>query len=555
MALTPLETIKSRIKAGQWMMQEFSLKDQRAIGRYLDPTGLTIGNRSPMTTSETSAQAQGRLPLEGGEGQVPFLTINTLTKVANVAINDPDFDVECGEGAGPDDEEITRQSLKDLWEKEQWAFEDQATELQASIAGMGFQVWGWGQEGPFFRQKDTWDLAIDPHTTKTTWHKMRHFAYRVRMPYADVKARYPSTYKRALTVIMDEGTVDYEQTACDIWIYFDSTTEAHLYGGNIELYRDDNLYGAVPLLVLPGEVNPDSPFHMGDFDLATTLQEFLSGFMDALVDQAKNGGSITVYNEQAIDTEGSEDELLEGNDSPQLNAVIGITGVPPDEAIHRIPSEPINPALLEAFQVVRRGLDEATAIGEYERGVPLTSGRTATESAIISQQSSARKIATKATFERFVNAKVRILLKMLRDFGQTSTDEDFILWQALNKVTKVRVVESSTTFRDPAIEQQAAMQLLQLAITAFPVMAQTGTLLNLRAFTEDVLRAFQKRDVKRYFIDPQQAMEMQQQQMLMQQQAGQAQGQPGMPPGGSSSPAQPAQSNNGTNTQMAPMGL
>src|SRR5205085_4507816 len=80
------------------------------------------------------------------------------------------------------------------------------------------------------------------------------------------------------------------------------------------------------------------------------------------------------------------------------------------------------------------------------------------------------------------------------------TDEELVLWEALQDVQEVRVLESSTTYKDPTFEAQQSMQLLTLMGQLFPLFAQTGEVPNLKRLAEDVLRASGRHDTQDYFI-------------------------------------------------------
>jgi len=497
--VTPFDVVKARLAAGRVFTQRFAAKDRRASWRFLDAAALQLESPHVRTGEESFDSVDGDLPIEQTQGQINFLTINTIVKLHNIAIADPDFDVECSD---PSNAALVRETLRVLWEKNEWSEEARAAELAKDISGMGFLFYRWDErEGPCLEQVDSWDVYCDPHVTKTSWKRLRWVARRIRMPLDEFIERYGADYLDTETDnVRSEG---FASQAVEVVVYWDRETEMHLKGEETLLKTGPNLYGDVPVIVLLGEINPRSPWRLGDFDLASGMQAQLSDLLDALNNQAKHGGTLTAYNPDVLNQ-----ETIDSLESGRQQGYLPVEGGDFAAAVYRLPGEPLNPALLESFNIVQKGLDAVQGVNEYQRGVLASEAKTATEAALLSGQSGRRGYAAQTRYEQFVTHMGRCVIKLLQMFAEVNTDEEYELWLAIQDVRSVRVVEASTIFRDPSLEQQSAMQLFDLGLRAFQPMSLTGSVPNLPELWLDVMRAFRRRQPQKYLVSlPEQASE------------------------------------------------
>lgn len=499
--LTNTTLIKDRIEAGRKTCAPFAAKARNEIARFLhtDPEyaasvlGSTVNDLG--RAMELLMQPEGGMLDSATAGRTNYLLVNILVKLYAVAVNDPDFDIRMTEGTQEGSDDIVRQTFRHIWNKNDWTECDKCAALMCYIVGMGFQSFFWNEEGPQFEIVMPWDMSVDPHVTTTTWHKIRYFAKKISLPLEVARAKYPSI-RKFLTVGPNDAGV--ERSVAEVWVYFDKTTECHLYEGRELLFKTENKYQEIPLLRIMGEINPLSPWRISDVDIAAPQQEILGELMDRLNDQAQNGGSVTFINQNALGDEAQQTALLEDQ---SLESFYPITSsIPANEVAFRLPADPLGPALMEAIQLQKQGLDEGTAVNQFQRGALSDQTKTATEVAIMSRQSGARGVATRIQYERFCQQKAEKLLFMLKEFSGVETDEDFTLWEALQAIASIKVVESSTTYLDPALEQQSRMQLMTMFAELAPVLQAQGVIVNLKKFAEDVLRAFQVRDAESYFI-------------------------------------------------------
>ena len=122
---------------------------------------------------------------------------------------------------------------------------------------------------------------------------------------------------------------------------------------------------------------------------------------------------------------------------------------------------------------------------------------------MLNNQSGARGNQARIEFEQFVNYAAQCLLGMVYKFApsmMTDGDEnDALMLECIQSVQEIKVIESSTSYKDPNQEMQTNMQLLQ----AMMPFIQAG-MVNPLPLLADVFRSFGKRDVQKYLnLQPQ----------------------------------------------------
>jgi len=540
------ETITGRIRTGQRFIERgLGERERIACKRFLDGSEAS----AYLLYDDDNFDGVGVLPEAQEVGNVNYLAINILTKVAAVAIGDPDFHVDTGSDdptilqqirRGPADlgraagassawaerpdlsrqdmAEIVRRFLQQLWEMRGWARVFRKVLLKRALSGMGILAYLWHDEdGPLFEAVRARDFACDPCVTD--WRNLHWAARRIRMRHEDARARYPKIADLVSAPMSDIPNLDepspLSRDTVELWVYWDRATEATCYGEQV-LEQGPNLYGRVPLLILEGDIAPESELSMGDYDTASQLQEMLARLQAMINSQAENGGAIGWYNPGLLD-----DTSKNAFDSGRPQEFIATQG-DGREVFGYIPGQPSDPMLMEAFILAQKGLDSATGVTEYQRGVINQSVKFATEAALLANQSGARGNQARIEFEQFVNFAARCLLHMVAAFApammRDGVPEDALLLQSIQAVQDIRVIEASTSYKDPSAEMQTNLQLLQ----AMMPFIQAG-LVNPTPLVADVFRAFGKRDVHKYFQLPP---------------SGAPQG-PGGPPTGAGQPAPP----------------
>lgn len=559
------ETILGRIRTGQRFIERgLGERERIACKRFLDGSEAS----AYLLYDDDNFDGVGVLPEAQEVGNVNYLAINILTKVAAVAIGDPDFHVDtgsddpqimqaleirggiadlgCAAGASSssgerpelsrqDMAEIVRRFLQQLWETRGWARVFRKVLLKRALSGMGILAYLWHDEdGPLFETVRARDFACDPCVTD--WRNLHWAARRVRMRLEDARARYPLIGDLVTAPVSDIPNLDepspLSRDTVELWVYWDRSTEATCYGAQV-LEQGPNLYGRVPLLILEGDIAPESELSMGDYDTASQLQEMLARLQAMINNQAENGGAIGWYNPGLLD-----DTSKNAFDSGRPQEFIATQG-DGHEVFGYIPGQPSDPMLMEAFMLAQKGLDSATGVSEYQRGVINQSVKFATEAALLANQSGARGNQARIEFEQFVNFAARCLLHMVTAFApammRDGAPEDALLLQAIQAVQDIKVIEASTSYKDPSVEMQTNLQLLQ----AMMPFIQAG-LVNPTPLVADVFRAFGKRDVHKYFQLPPQGAPVA------------AGGPPGSGPPGSAGPPGPPASAPGASPPIPP---
>lgn len=483
--------IAARIRIGKSFCRKFILNDRQSSARFRDATNPTMWIPADDDWDETEG---GDVPQDTPVGQSNLLTTNIITKCAAIAIGDPDFYVTAEDA---DNAHIAREFLRAKWRLSNWVKLSERALQKRYVSGLGILAYLWDKDKrSAFEFVQTWDLALDPHTQY--FHDVKWAARRIKMPLRDALARYGRDKFGTLgDGKTDDGALD--RTKVEVWLYFDQESEVHIYDNKV-LERDTNKYGGVPLLFLEGDIDPGtSIWPLGDSQIAAGLQAELSDLNSLISNSAKHGGALNLVNIKMLG-KGGQEALEDGQQQGYIPVEDVVT--PP---IVRIPGEPLSETLLEAKREAQQSIDSITGVNQYQRGVISQKSHFATEAALVGQQSGARGIQAQIEFERFVSRMAEIVILLEREFGgpteNHTTDEEYILWQALSDVTEVRVIESSTAYKDPAFEMQQAMQILNVMAGLFPIFQQIGKVPNYVEYANDILRASAKHDLARYWID------------------------------------------------------
>lgn len=522
------KAILARVKMAKEHMERHAAVDRAACVKFHDASSTP----STWITTESPDWDDG---ISVGVDVMPvaknnILTVNLMTKVAAIAIGNPEVHVE----VLPSDEmpdstavEIAQKWWKSQWLQKNWRREANTALLKASMAGLGFVRYYWSDDGPQYEHVHAWAVGVDPNVRN--WQDLKFATVCVRMSLRNALARYPKSKHliKELRENAEDDRLDSRSAAVEVEVYHDVDTlwvdpdtgeeylgiEAHCIRDEV-VWKGPNLYKRVPLLVYEGNIDPGpTAFPIGDFQLAAGLQAGHSDVTQIIYNKARNNGPITVYAPSRFDRSAQE-ALKEGEYNQWLPVKGGAMAA--DPPIMRIAGEEITQAELEAKREMEIAIDSAMAITQYQRGVINQSVNFATEAAILANQSGARPVAARLDYELFLTRWAAAAFWMLAEFGGPrmsetgepvpTTDEALLLWTAGKSVVDVRISEGSTAFKDPAIDQQQSMQLFEMAARNYPLMlqlAQSGIadrVPSLQRLFEDVLRAFGRQEMDNYFV-------------------------------------------------------
>ncbi len=475
-----------RVASGEQWMRSYAARAERAFRRYKDPSGVSSPPRFP----EGGAQDQ---PL----GDINYAAINVRQKIAALALTAPEFLVTAADAAASD---LVRTHLRDTWHRDNRIRLLRRVLLCRTIVGMGFLAYLWDREHGFLAEYvHVRDVIYDPHTYDETWDTPRWAGRKVRVPQAEAIERWGSVIGEHLR----ERDADDKATAVEITLYWDSEIEAEILGSKI-LRTAPNAYGRVPILVLQGDPHPVSEFADGDYDQCVGAIDLYHRLQNILNNAALHGGGTGWLRSDFVD-ESVRQAVLEGTH----RGWVPINGVPGEQAIGYTPAMPIAPAVLEAMRFVGAGLDADQGVPQYARGVTLRDPKFATQVAMETSASGARATLGRAEFERFAERVARAEIECHAKFGlggaSWPTDEEIALFEAMSSVTDIRVSEESASYRDPAMEQQASLQMLQTVAGLMPLFLQLGQagvvdrIPNITAYLTDVLHAYRRRETDAYW--------------------------------------------------------
>jgi hypothetical protein len=498
----------ARIGAGVRFMAPYVKRHSNHARRYVDSVTATL-------------RADGEERMQA-TGIANYIAVNLRHKVAAIAFSTPDFIVSTDD---PGAAEVVREFLKASWRKGRWARTARRVLLDRCMSGLGCAAVVWSTlEGVAVEYVRPEDVSVDPNTTDALWQRPRWAARLVAMPMYQARQRYGRNYQRSgrigmlgeydgnLIVAADRDS-DAEAEAGDedlrptyVWVYWDAEEEIEIDASGI-LNRGPNLYKRVPLHFLPGDVTPVGEFPDGDYDTAWGLQDQAQRLANALNAAAREGVGRQWLNRAMLD-EADIEKLLSGSHQ----GPVMVTGMGQDAGGYWTP-QPLSPAILDAMQRALNALDAAQGVTEYDRGVVESSPEFATQAVMMQRRSGARSVLLQKEFEAYVDTIANEVVRLTQEFGLDPAqagpidDRSVTLWKMLASTHEVRVVEESSSYRDPVQDAQTAMQMLTSVVQMFPAFvsaAQAGLVTqvpNLQKFLEDALRALRKRDLREYWVE------------------------------------------------------
>lgn len=466
----------------------------------------------------------------GGEiqslGRVNWLAINIAQKVSAVAIAVPDFLVIAGDTKqGPDGQPlgdeissgIVREYLRAVFQANQIARAGRQIVLDRLIGGMGFMASLWTGGGYVAERIAPNDFVADPNVVETGWNDLRYAARRVAIPLDIAAKRYGRVVAERAWEVGNTGNVgderDRQRYPVKIWVYWDEDEEIEVAEGGENdsevLLRRPNLYGRVPVRCLLGEPHPTRAWGLSDYDVAYAAYALEEHLQDVVSRQAKDGGGHRWVQDGFVNEEDLA-KLLRGENVP----FVRISGATPEKAIGFSPNDALNPAVLAAMEYVHRGLMAAQGVTQYDIGLSQDGARFATEAAMIAHRSSARGTLLRREYEELLGYLARDCVAYTSRFGldpNATTPASEELWFACRAVSEVHVMERSSSWRDPMLEQQQAGQLVTLMMQMFPLSVQLGKPVNPLKALDDLLRAQNRTDIQEYYLPEEQAAAIMQQ--------------------------------------------
>ena len=159
---------------------------------------------------------------------------------------------------------------------------------------------------------------------------------------------------------------------------------------------------------------------------------------------------------------------------------------------------------------MKKALDADTGVNDVDRGVGQGTGISATQSAIQAKGAGSISSLERRNYEEFVESLINDAVWMQREFSLASYEERRgddevdpqelqeaqLLHLAIQSIDRVKLIENSTIYADPMLQQQQSAQLFNLSMGAFQLMNQLGEAPNLVELYKSVLRAYGIKNVE-----------------------------------------------------------
>jgi hypothetical protein len=493
-------------------MERFRKLDADASGKYLDANSSADDQDWDLPDDFDSIDSDDTLdsrPI----GQPNYLAINNETKIAAVAMGRPALHVKANEdeelGGVKNSGEVVAKSWEQSWDNGNWRRETMSGLQKLGICGLGMLWYRWDDEyGPCFEHVHSRRLLIDPHATNL--QRMEYGGVKVRMSLRKAKALYdPNGENEFFHETNATEEINQDNTSVVICLYFDRETEFHSYNGKM-IFKDENLYRKVPLIPIEGFIDPrDRLLPLGDNVFAAGLNQQIVDLAAIASSTAKNGGPITLADGNQFDAatkvaiqEGKPQQIIftKGPINPQALPITRVSG------------EQLSPAYPEARREVQYAMDGIMGVTSAARGEQIPNV-TATQSVMVEQRAGARPTQVKADYEQWITRMARAYVEMMQRFGgpvegKKQTKEQTMVWEAFKAVYEVTVVEDSTSFRNPAADQQATMQLYTTLAQTYELWmalyngGYADAVPNLKQVTNDMYRAFSRQNIESYWTKP-----------------------------------------------------
>lgn len=304
------------------------------------------------------------------------------------------------------------------------------------------------------------------------------------------------------------------------------------------------------LIQVPNHRVPGIPYHMGDVEQMTQLQDELNKTRSQMITYRRRNQLKFFYDENAFD-----DEAIEAMKS----SVIGI-GIPVDasnmpvgDSFVAVTPQPIPEDAYNVATIISSDIDEITGVNEYLRGNLSEIRRTATEASIIEGSSNTKIRAKVERVERAARQVGQVILELAGEVMPTTDTRELELYltgeEAMQVLAasgedvyneqgdprdailtpdpelftgkyEVFVQSGSTELRSPVQNEQRQREIFMTLVNVAPILQQQGVVVSLRHALTKWLESAGITDINSYLNDPTAAAGVEQA-MLQQQMLGQ----------------------------------
>src|SRR5487761_2341366 len=468
--------IIDRINYADQKMKSFRDSDAVASRRYIDVQGAYVAASNEEDVNEPSGfyDEDGDTPQEVPVGTPNYLAINNEILISAIAMSSPTLRVIANEdpqqGGVARAGEVVAKAFEHSWDSGDWTRVTQSWLQKVGICGLGTLWYRWDElYGPSFEAVPSRRLFIDPNAVNL--NRLEYGGVKVRMSMRKALRLYDPNGENGWFTSGEnnfDATSNLDSNIITIKIYWDAKNEVHVFGDKV-LHRDDNLYKRVPLIFMEKFIDPRSRLlPLGDNIYASGLNQHVVDLSLIASNMAKHGGQITFAD--GNDFEPMTKESLEKGEQQQIIFTKGPIN-PQAPPMYRLAAEQLSPAWAEARREAQDALDSIQGVTLTERG-GTTPGVTATQSVMAESRGGARPTQARSDYERGLTRMARAYVEMMQRFGgptesSPGTNDTRMVWLAFKNVQEVQVIEGSTSFANPATNQQAAMQLYTTVVQSF----------------------------------------------------------------------------------------
>ena len=233
---------------------------------------------------------------------------------------------------------------------------------------------------------------------------------------------------------------------------------------------------------------------------ADNMQVLVNEFLDSMLYTMRKSKNILLVDKDAW----ADNTITNLKEAPE-GAIIPVEGLAQSNgrSIQAAPFLQLNENKNQMLQLIRQLFDETAGNPQPMRS---RSPDTATEAAIIERRTSARENRRQDRFEKFQKNTARKFWQLQQQFKPDTADLIDPRSGAVQQVTTAIAkgeylfdVEVANSQEVKAVEQKAAMDILNLTAGLLPTLTQTFQVIpNIPQMLEDVLRASGVKDVEKY---------------------------------------------------------
>lgn len=280
-------------------------------------------------------------------------------------------------------------------------------------------------ERAFVERISMFDMFVDPDARSLG--EARWIAQRVRRPVADVKvdSRYiPSHRKMAATTSLDQWTDEREEVSgtnavskgfCEVWEFYDlrENTVCTILGGYekgflIAPTKMPYAFGH-PFIMLRNYEVCDKFYPMGELESIEVLQQELNKTRTEQMEHRRGNQRKYLAMEDALDSEGWE--ALQSDTDGEVVKVRPQYSL--GEAVQLMPTHTISGDAYNMSDIIDADIDDITGVTDYAQ---TSIRRTATEAAMIQDQSNARSADKLSKIEDTLALVGERLIQLMQQF-------------------------------------------------------------------------------------------------------------------------------------------